>query len=118
MFTYFSEKFLEISTLILKYSTEVGTPMSELKFRFRNRNHNRNSDVEIKTEIEIPISKSNLKSKFRFRNRNSGKSKHRNFDEIKMKFRRNLDFVESNKNYFLGNPTRYKGVINTLNSML
>jgi hypothetical protein len=41
MLNYFSEKCLEISTLILKYGTEIG-----------NRNQNRNSDEEIENEIK------------------------------------------------------------------
>jgi hypothetical protein len=41
--------------LLAQCGTEIGTPMSESKFRFQNRNQNRNSDVEIATEIEIPI---------------------------------------------------------------
>jgi hypothetical protein len=69
---------------------------------------NQNSDDKIETEIEIPISTSKFQrqSKFRFRqrNRNFGQSKHRNFDEIRIKFRRNFDFVEC-KNDFRGNPT-------------
>jgi hypothetical protein len=72
-----------------------------------NPNRNRSSDFDI--EIEIPILTS--KSKFRFwhRNRNFEKSKHSNFDEIRIKFRRNFDFLESNKMTFvkiLVNPFR------------
>jgi hypothetical protein len=45
------------------------------------------STVGIETEIKIPISTSKPKSKFR--------SQHRNFDEIRIICRRNLDFVVS-----------------------
>jgi hypothetical protein len=100
---------------LLKSCTEIGIPMSESGFR--NRNTNRNSDVEIKIESPIPTSKfeinmeflrnfhfveskqSKSKHKFKFRlqyrNRNFGKSKHRNFDETRIKFILNFDFVEN-----------------------
>jgi hypothetical protein len=87
MLTYFSEKWFEILTLLLKYGTEIGTPMLESKFRLRNRNQNRNSDVEIETEIEIPIWISKPKAKFQFQ--------HQNFDKIRTKFCRNFDFLKS-----------------------
>jgi hypothetical protein len=103
-------------------------PKSESKFWFRNRNQNWNSDDEIENEIEIPISTldRNRNSDFDIeiltksvcnlveilisaevnnRNRNLGKSKHRNFNEIRIQFCRNLDFVESKKNNFRGTPT-------------
>jgi hypothetical protein len=47
-----------------------------------------NSDDEVENKIVIPMSTSKLKSKFRFQ--------HHNFDEIRMEFRRNFDFVEVN----------------------
>jgi hypothetical protein len=58
------------------------------------------------TEIGIPMLKSKSKFRFRYqnRNRNFGKSKHRNFDGIGIKFRRNFDFVEIKYNDFRGNP--------------
>jgi hypothetical protein len=122
--TYFGEKCFEISTFVLKSCTEsdsdVGIeiliPKSKSESEFRCRNQNRNSDFNIETEIEILIStskfrrnqneissefrfrgnklsKSKLKSKFRFRHRN----RMQNFDKIRIKFRRNFDFVESKK---------------------
>jgi hypothetical protein len=78
--TYFGEKCFKILILILTSGTGIGIPMSESKFRLRNRN----SDSKIKTEIEIPILTSTV-----------------NFDEIRIKFRRNFDFVESKKMTFV-----------------
>jgi hypothetical protein len=104
-----------------------------LKFRqlYQIRIRNSEAEIEIPTTTPKSESNSNLKSKFRCRHRNwdkilsefrfcqkykienetkieipifTSQSKHRNFDEIKIKFRWNLDFVESKKNDFRGNP--------------
>jgi hypothetical protein len=69
--------------MISKSGTELRILMSESKLRCQNRNSN--SDIEIR--IENPMSKSKPKFKFGFR--------HQKFDEIRTKFRRNFDFVES-----------------------
>jgi hypothetical protein len=82
--TYFGEKCFKILTLISKSGTKG-------EFRCRNRN----SDSKITIRIEIPMSK--LKPKFRYRNRNFGKAIHTNFYEIRVKFCRNFDFVESKR---------------------
>jgi hypothetical protein len=70
--TYFSEKCLEISTLILKFCTEIAILMSESNAQLRNRNQNRNSHVEIETEFPISTLKflpyqNEISSEFRFR---------------------------------------------------
>jgi hypothetical protein len=64
---------------------------------------NRNSYVEIEIGIKIPMLKLKPKSEFRFqhRNQNFGKSKHRNSDEIILKFCQNFDFVECKKRTFV-----------------
>jgi hypothetical protein len=100
---------------VVEIETEIEIPIStwkpKSKFQFQLRNQNRNSDfdIEISTKsvwnfdfVESKQWKLKPKSKLLFRhrnqNRNFGKSKHWNFDEIRIKFRRNFDFVESKKN--------------------
>jgi hypothetical protein len=68
--------------------SEIGIeiPKSESKFRSLHQNRNSDFNVEILTKLWL---------NFDFVERKRSKSKHRNFDEIRIKFRRNFDFVES-----------------------
>jgi hypothetical protein len=77
---------------------------------FRCWNLNSNSEIEIR--IGIPMSKSKQKWKFRFRHRNQNRNlKHRISDWIRMKFRRNFDFVESEKTTFVETLSFQKATI-------
>jgi hypothetical protein len=94
-----------MSTFISKSGIEIGISMSECKFLCRNRNKNRNSDFDIEISTKLGWNVDEIWMKFRFLHRywnlNFGKLKHRNFDEIRIKFCWNFDFVE---NDFRGNP--------------
>jgi hypothetical protein len=116
-YRYFSEKCFDISTYILKSGikkTELRMSKSKFWFRYRNQNHNSDFDIKIFTKsvwtfvrILISLKVASRKSKFllRYQNRNVGKLKHPHFGEIRIKFHRNFDFVESKKNDFHGYPS-------------